>query len=376
MLGQGTQHRKPKDMQIVGSKDPTYINLGILQMKIINAMFSTAQGGVEQVFLNYTMALEMEGHQVISIIHPWAAIKKYCSKPHLRTIYSFGRNDFIASYRLRQLINKEQPDCIITHTKRAAFLLKKAQCNVPIVGVCHTPQLYTDLERNSDAVITITKSMYQEIHQSGMNSKEIYAVPNMVQFPKDLTYKEPQLTEVPVIGVSARFSNLKGIEVFIDALAELKRRKIAFKAKIAGDGKQKKHYIKQVQRLSLHKEVDFLGWVDNKSAFYNSLNIFCHPSLKESFGLVVVESMMHSLPLVITDTSGPLEIIGDSECAVIVPISNAISLANGLERVINEPNFAREIAQKAFYRAKNYSINQIAPALNEAISNCVACYKS
>ena len=49
-------------------------------MKILNSMFSRVNGGVEQVFLNYTESLAMQGNKVISVIHPWAEIKKTVPK--------------------------------------------------------------------------------------------------------------------------------------------------------------------------------------------------------------------------------------------------------------------------------------------------------
>lgn len=337
-------------------------------------MFSKVNGGVEQVFLNYTSALQMQGHQVVSVIHPWAEIKKACPQEHLKTVYSFGRNDFIAVRRLRHLIESEAPSCIITHTKRAALLIKKTQVKVPMIAVCHTPQSFLELESASDAVIAITEHMHQELIHTAQSKNKIFVVPNMIHIPEDLVYQEPKKVDVPVIGVSARFSDLKGIDFFIEALAELKRRKIPFKAKIAGDGKEKEQYIKLIQHHGLQSEVKMLGWVHDKHAFYNSLDVFCHPSLKESFGLVVVESMMHSLPMVLTQISGPLEIIGGTESAVLVPPSDSIGLADGLERIICDSGLAKKIAFNAFQRVQFYSSKSVGPILHEVLTEVCQSY--
>ena len=338
-------------------------------MKIMNVMFSKVNGGVEQVFLNYTNVLDSFGNEIISVIHPWSQIRKSCAGDNLRTLFSYGRNDFIAVHRLRQLILKEQPDCIITHTKRAALLVDKTKTTVPKIAVCHTIELYNELARVSDAVIAITEHMYRDIIGQGVSGKKIYTVPNMISFPEDLAYKEPESAVIPVIGASARFSDLKGLDVFIDALALLKGNGISFKANIAGDGKQKKKYIKQINHHGLQNEVRLLGWINDKQAFYESLDIFCHPSLKESFGLVVVESMMHSLPMVLTQISGPVEIVGDTECAVMVPPSDPVSLANGLERLINDSSLAKRLSYNGFLRANTYSSHTIGPILNRVVND-------
>ncbi len=330
-------------------------------------MFSRVNGGVEQVFLNYTESLTLQGNEVVSVIHPWANIRKDCAKENLATVYSFGRNDFLAVRRLNKLIEIEKPSCIISHTKRATFLFKKTQTKVPKIAVCHTLQSFKELESASDAVIAITEHMHQAIIKSGAAKKKLFTVPNMVQLPKDNNYKEPNINGLPIIGASARFSDLKGIDVFIEALGELKKRGLAFKAKIAGDGKQKKKYLKLVHHLNLHNEISFLGWIDDKKAFYESLDVFCHPSLKESFGLVIVEAMMYSLPIVLTQISGPMEIVGDSDSVIMVPPSDPISLANGLEQIIRDHNLAKKLAFNAFNRAQIYSSRVIAPVLNEVV---------
>lgn len=330
-------------------------------------MFSTVDGGVEQVFMNYTRSLELQKNHVISIIHPWAHIKKQCSEFDLRTMYSYGSKDFIAVRRLRKLIEQEKPDCVITHTRRAAHLVQQTQTQVPKIGVCHTIELYDELKFLSDAIITITHHMHQELIKCNSPVKSIYTVPNMVYKATIPDYKLPEKKSIPVIGACARFSELKGLDVFIKALAELKQRGHEFKAKIAGDGKQKKQYLQLIKQLDLVDQVSLLGWINDTQTFYESLDIFCHPSLKESFGLVVVEGMMHSLPLVLTEISGPKEIIGSSESAIMVPPSDPVALANGLEYIIRDNNLARKLSYNGYQRSLNYTMHQVAPTLDAVI---------
>lgn len=331
-------------------------------------MFSTVNGGVEQVFLTYNQALEDQGNTVIPVIHPWAQIRKNCSKKLRKTIFSYGRNDFIAACRLRKLLEKENPSCVITHTKRDARLFNKTGTTVPKIAVCHTVESFDELASISDAVIVITEHMFHEVSQKGLAGKRVFTVPNMIHFPANLNYREPQRSNLPVIGACARFSDLKGLDVFINALALLKRKGVLFKGKIAGDGKLKKQYLGLIKQHGLQHDVTLLGWVNDKQTFYESLDVFCHPTLKESFGLVVVESMMNSVPMVLSQVSGPLEIIGKSECAILVPPSDPERLASGLERLIGDLNLARKLSRTGYERAKDYSSQSIGPLLNQAVS--------
>lgn len=340
-------------------------------MKLFNAMFSKVNGGLEQVFLNYTPALMMQGNEVISVIHPQAEIKDSCSKDHLVMVHNFNQYDFFAIRKLRKLVKSENPDCIITHSYRAAYLFKKTKTRVPKIAVCHVNGHY---DFGSDAIIALTEQMRDDIIRSGKPANSVFTVPNMINVPDDLAYQEPRETGVPVIGVCARFADIKGIDIFIDALAELKRRKIAFKVKIAGDGEKKEQYIQLIRQYELQNEVTLLGWVTDTNRFYEGIDIFCLPSREETFGLVVLESMKHSLPMVLSALSGPLEIIGDSNSAVMVPPCDPVSMADGLERIIGNHNLAKELAYNAFQRVKDYSSENIGPRLHAVVEQVCQNY--
>src|SRR4051794_40493487 len=125
-------------------------------MKILNVMFSKVNGGLEQVFLNYNHTLTMQGHEVIPVIHPQAEIKSSCQSKHLVMIHNYNQYDPIAIYRLRRLLKTTRPDCIITHSYRAAYLLKKTRTKIPKIAVCHVRGHYNF---GTDAIIAITQQM-------------------------------------------------------------------------------------------------------------------------------------------------------------------------------------------------------------------------
>ena len=333
-------------------------------MKIVNAMFSKVNGGLEQVFLNYIPALTQQGNQVIPVIHPHAEIRSICPQEHLRIVHNFNQHDLLAIYKLRRLIQKEQPDCIITHSYRAAYLFKKTRTKVPKIAVCHVQGHYNF---GSDAIIAITEPMREDIIKSGIPAHKVFTVSNMLPIPKQIQYKARSNTGTPIIGVCARFVSMKGIDIFLAALVELKKRKVPFKAEIAGDGPEKEHYTKLIADYQIQRDVTLHGWVHDRDAFYKKLDIFCLPSRKEAFGLVILEAMMHSLPLVLTDLPGPREIIATSESALFAPSEDPISLANNLELVLKDQELAKKLAQNSFNRGQDYSTDRVGPRLHEVL---------
>ncbi len=341
-------------------------------MKVINAMFSKVNGGLEQVFLNYIPTLENQGNQVIPVLHPKAEIITSCPQKNLRTIHNFNQHDFLAVYRLRKLIQKERPDCIITHSYRAAYLFKKTRTKVPKIAVCHVQGHYNF---GSDAIIAITEQMRQDIISAGVSAQKVFTVPNMLANTQPLAYKEPLLNQPPVIGACARFVSIKGIDVFLAALSELKKRAIPFKAKIAGDGPEKEYYQKIIKTYQIENEVQLLGWVTERDSFYNELDLFCLPSRKEAFGLVILEAMRHSLPLILTDLSGPREIIANSDSALFSPSENPIAMADNLEQLIKNNELRKHLSLNSFERSQKYSISSVGPLLNDVLEKICYAYK-
>lgn len=333
-------------------------------MIVVNAMFSKVNGGLEKVFLNYTPALREQGNRVLSVIHPQAEIKNSCDPKDLFQIHNYNQYDPVAIYKLRHFLSKNQPDCIITHSYRASYLFKKTRTKIPKVAVCHVRSHY---EFGTDAIIALTDSMREEIIDSGQPAETVFTVPNMLHIPADACFQAPKEHEIPVIGACARMSHIKGLDIFIDALGELKRRNIPFKACIAGNGEEREQYIKLAHKHHLENHLEFLGWVEDTETFYKNIDIFCLPSREESFGMVVLESMLHSLPLVLSDLSGPRDIVGNSDCALMVPPNDPLRMADALEQVICDRLLAHKLAENAFNRVHYFSNERVGPKLQDTL---------
>jgi glycosyltransferase involved in cell wall biosynthesis len=339
-------------------------------MKIFNVMFSKKLGGLEQAFLDYTQALQMQGNDVLSVIHPKAAVKKSVPGKYAE-IHNFNRFDPFAVRAISKLIKKEKPDCIITHGARASYLFRMAKPSVPLIAVSHNNTRFEYLF-GSNAIIAITEAMRKDIINAGQTPDTVFNIPNMIHLENKLVYKAPKNNKPPVIGVISRLVAIKGVDVFINAMAELRDKSIDFKAKIAGDGPERENCEKLIAELNLQKHVEILGWVNDKKTFYESLDIFCLPSRDEAFGIVILEALAHSLPMVLTKTPGPVEIIGDTEAAMLATPSDHHALAGGIINVLSSKELREILSKKAFERAKHYCSSNVSQQIQNAIQKICA----
>lgn len=337
-------------------------------MKILNAMFSKGLGGIEQVFLDYTQALKLGRHDVLPVIHPSASVSNKI-KDKFASVRNFGKFDLIAVHKLRKLIENESPQCIISHGNRATTLMRKATNAVPIISVCHNYKFKPLI--GSDAIITITDHLKEEVVKFGQNRDRVFHVPNFIQLPENASYIEPKYNKPPVIGYLGRLVHKKGVDVLIKALAELKQKGVDFKCLIAGDGEEKAKLTKLVSKEKLDDKIEFIGWVENKQKFFKDIDILSVPSRHEPFGIVLLESFLNSKPMVVTKSEGPLEIIDDGKDGLFCEIDDVESLSMMLEKLIVDPKLAKKLSKAGFQKVQYYSAFETSRKLSRIIEKVI-----
>jgi len=342
-------------------------------MRIINAMFGCGKGGIEQAFLDYDAALHAKQHEVITLVHPRAQILPAIIQTDstIEMVANYGSWDITAVWKLKQLLQRITPDCIIAHGNRAVTLLRKATNTIPIIGVCHNYNLKHLM--HCDGLLSITNNIRDLVISRGFSPSLIHQIPNMITVPTGLNPRASlSFRTPPIIGTMGRFVKKKGINIFIEALSILKARAIPFCAIIGGCGIEDQHLRTQVSTLGLDNDISFTGWVEDKTLFYKNCDIFCLPSLHEPFGIVLLEAFLHALPVVSTDSEGPCEIAHHEHDALIVQKANAVAMADAIERLIMHPKLAASLAINAFSTVtKHYDSAIVSVLLDKAITDII-----
>jgi glycosyltransferase-like protein len=89
--------------------------------------------------------------------------------------------------------------------------------------------------------------------------------------------------------------------------------------------------------LGTVSEADLGGW-------YRAADAFAFPSVKEGFGLVVLEALAAGLPVVASDIPVFAEYLRDGESALLVPPGDAAALAEALDALAGDPELRRRLA--------------------------------
>jgi glycosyltransferase involved in cell wall biosynthesis len=333
-------------------------------LRILNVMLGRGLGGLEQALLDYAMALTQCGHEVHNVVHPDAALRP-ALEANGATLHSqqhAGAWDPLAAMRLRRLLRQLRPNISIAHGNRALSLLRLAGA-APVGAVLANYKIKCT---GIAAAFCPTLDLRRHAIEQGVSPVRAYHVPYMVDVPpvpRQHAWRAP-----PIIGTMGRFVAKKGFDVFIGALARLQAQGAAFRGILAGDGPERA----ALERLSAHCGIDnvlsFPGWVTEKRGFFDGIDLFCLPSHHEPFGIVLIEAMAHALPIVATDSEGPIEILRDGVDGLIVPRGDVAGLAHSLGTLIADQNGAASLAANAYRQAlATYDLPRVGARLDLAV---------
>jgi len=129
-----------------------------------------------------------------------------------------------------------------------------------------------------------------------------------------------------------RLVSVKGADVAIEALRQLRENGVDTTLTICGDGPERESLERQVRRTGLERAVIFKGWSDPDALadYYRTAELLLVPSRYEPFGIVALEAIASRCPVVAARTGGLPEAVGN--CGLLVSPNDPDTLAEAIER--------------------------------------------
>lgn len=124
-----------------------------------------------------------------------------------------------------------------------------------------------------------------------------------------------------------RLAPEKGVKYLIDAMLLVFRKLPDTKLLIIGSGSLEQELKNQVKKLDIESNVIFLGSIkyENLPPYYATADIFVSTSIKEGFGLTLVEALMSGCSVIGTNVGGIRDIISKSN---LIKQRNKSALSN------------------------------------------------
>lgn len=274
-----------------------------------------------------------------------------------------GSHDFRCFFGLYSYFKLNNFDIIHTNSTKPGILARIAAKLSGCKSVIHTVHgisfhKFTPLHKRfffwfleyissffSDTLISVN-NYYLKYYPIIKNKKVIH---NTLNFTS--TKKIKNLSSIITIGFLSRLDYqkdpitlLKAIKFINDEHYEyINKLKVIF----GGDGDLLGDCKEFVRDNNLENVIEFIGWVDNKDLYFDSIDVFCLPSIFEAFGLVFLEAGLYSKPTIATNVEGIPEVIIDNETGFLVSPKDYEDLGRKIMYFIDNPDCILSMGKRA-----------------------------
>lgn len=229
--------------------------------------------------------------------------------------------------------------------------------------------------RDADGYVTITAALAAELRDRFGPRERLMVVPDGVRLPAAAPPLPPWPPRSPVVAYSGHLYPWKGVDLLLHALRDLPE----VRGRIVG-GHPQEADLPRLQALAaalgIGGRVTFTGWV-KRSAVATALAeadvlVLPHPATplaaQYTSPLKLFEYMAARRPIVASDLPALREILADGQNAVLVPPGDPPALAAGIRRVLDDPDLARRLADRAFHDVAAYSWDRRAERIERLLS--------
>jgi len=210
-------------------------------------------------------------------------------------------------------------------------------------------------------IVTVSHGVADDLAaRTGLARDRIHTVYNPIVSPELEAFAreapgEPWLEPgaPPVVLGVGRLTAAKQFRVLLEAFAKLRARR-ALHLIVLGEGEERARLEAEIRRLGLEGAVKLPGFVANPFAYMARAAVFALSSAWEGFGNALVEALACGCPVVSTDCpgSGPREILAGGAFGRLVPVGNAVALADAIGATLDAPPAAPRLRE----RAARYSV--------------------
>jgi len=149
----------------------------------------------------------------------------------------------------------------------------------------------------------------------------------------------------PVVGIITRMRTRKGVEEFLRAMVEVRRRIPGVQVAVAGEVELEDELREMVEAGGLQEDLRLLGRRSDMPEVVSAFDVFVLSSHDEGMSNAILEAMAMCKPVVATDVGGTGEVVRHGESGLLVPPRVVEPLAEAILEVLGDPVRARAMGE-------------------------------
>jgi glycosyltransferase involved in cell wall biosynthesis len=279
-------------------------------------------------------------------------------------------DDAVAVGALAAHLVDVRPDVLHNHMYRAELVGTRASIALGAIGMrrpyvistvhssrVREPEDREELRRltpRMDRLIAVSRAMVEKIEDEGRLGAPVDLVYNGVDLHR-YDHQDPCCTlreeygmppDASIVGVVARLEHEKGHRTLLEAWPRVLARAPGAYLLVVGEGHLRPELERLAADLGIASRVVFVGRRDDIPAVTAALDVAVLPSYREAQGIVVLEAMALSRPIVATRVGGIPEMIEDGVSGLLVPPHDPVAMADAIARLLLDHPLADTIARR------------------------------
>lgn len=188
--------------------------------------------------------------------------------------------------------------------------------------------------------------------------KKSIVIPNAIS--NNIPYVDWESKNKIIIAVG-RLAEQKNYFMLLDAFELFHRKYSDYKLVIYGEGPLRNLIKQQIKAKGLTDSIEMPGYVKDVNDKMKQASIYVNCSNFEGISNAMLEALAMGLPCICTDcpVGGAAMIIKNKENGILIPVGDAFALAESLESIVEDSNFALKLSNEAKKIRNRYSMEVI-----------------
>ena len=218
-------------------------------------------------------------------------------------------------------------------------------------------------------VVTVSESTKKDLERHGF--KKIYIVHNGVNFDglQRLAGNPGKKADYPLVLYLGRIKRYKRLDHLLRAFKVVLEKVPEARLVIAGGGTALNEMQKLANDLGIKKYVEFTGPVSEreKAELLHKAWIFVNPSMKEGWGITVIEANVCGTPVVAYDVPGLRDSVRNMETGMLVEDGNIERMAEAIITLIEDSELRERLSKNAIKWGKRFSWDKTAEVFEKIL---------
>ncbi len=313
-----------------------------------------------------------------------------------------SKSNITAYKQLKKLVQEGNYDIVHTHTPNASVIVRLAcrklrKQGLKVFYTAHGFHFYSGApllnwliyypiekicSRCTDMLIVINREDYERA-KSKMHAKRTEIIPGVGVDLERFQNAEADRNAVRAeLGISAdakvliyiaELNKNKNQTSLLDMMAELNKVRQDAELLLVGPGDMRSELEEKAKRLGIADKVIFTGFRKDIPQLLKASDVCVPSSIREGFGLNIIEAMACGVPVVAYDNRGHRTIIRNTENGYIVPNSDAVAMAERVDYLLVNDVIRNQIIFKASDAINRYSVQNAVDTVSEIYKRGTKC---